>query len=79
MAAGLPELVTHNAQDYEALAVRLASDPKALAVLKRRLQRNSPLFDTDLFRRGIEEAFDRMWRSWLAGQRPKRFAVGEAS
>jgi predicted O-linked N-acetylglucosamine transferase (SPINDLY family) len=79
MAAGLPELVTHSAQDYEALAVRLARDPKALAGLKHRLKRNCPLFDTNLFRRGIEAAYDRMWRNWLAGQRPKGFAVDEVS
>jgi len=74
-AAGLPELVTETAQDYEALAVKLANDPLAMKALKSRLTRNCPLFDTDLFRRNIEAAYIRMWDNWLAGQPPRAFAV----
>ncbi len=36
-AAGLPELVTQTQEDYEALAVSLATDPAALAAMKRKL------------------------------------------
>src|SRR6185295_3012908 len=39
-AAGLPELVTETAQDYETLAVKLANDPLAMKALKSRLTRN---------------------------------------
>jgi len=74
-AAGLPELVTETAEDYEALAVKLATDPQALKAVKSRLTRNCPLFDTDLFRRNIEAAYTRMWEIWLAGQPPRAFGV----
>ena len=74
-AAGLPELITENAQDYEDFAVRLATDPNALAAIKARLTRNCPLFDTDLFRRHIETAYAHMWERWLAGEKPQAFRV----
>ena len=74
-AAGLPELITESQDDYEALAVKLATDPAALAAVKQKLTRSSPLFDTDLFRRHIEAAYEEMWRVWLAGEKPKGFSV----
>jgi predicted O-linked N-acetylglucosamine transferase (SPINDLY family) len=74
-AAGLPELVTESQQDYEALAVRLAADHVALDAVKRKLTRNSPLFDTGLFRERIETAYKKMWQAWLAGEKPKGFTV----
>lgn len=75
MAAGLPELITETAEAYEALAVRLASDPTALATIKQKLTRTCPLFDTDLFRRRIESAYETMWQAWQAGEKPKAFSV----
>jgi predicted O-linked N-acetylglucosamine transferase (SPINDLY family) len=74
-AAGLPDLVTETAQDYEMLAVKLASNPQALKTLKSRLTRNCALFDTELFRRNIETAYMRMWENWLAGEAPRAFAL----
>lgn len=74
-AAGLPELVTESAEDYENLAVRLATEPGALARIKAKLTRNCPLFDTDLFRRNIEAAYIRMWAMWLKGEQPRAFSV----
>jgi predicted O-linked N-acetylglucosamine transferase (SPINDLY family) len=75
LAAGLPELVTRSEQEFEALAVRLATDPQALGRIKSRLTRQCPLFDTDLFRRRIEAAYQRMWEAWQAGQKPAGFAL----
>jgi predicted O-linked N-acetylglucosamine transferase (SPINDLY family) len=74
-AAGLPELVTESQQDYEALAVHLATDHAALDAVKRKLTRNSALFDTGLFRQRIETAYKKMWQAWLAGEKPKGFTV----
>jgi predicted O-linked N-acetylglucosamine transferase (SPINDLY family) len=74
-AAGLPELVTQSQGDYEALAVSLATNPAALATLKRKLTRSSPLFDTGLFRHHVETAYERMWQAWLAGEKPRAFSV----
>lgn len=59
-AAGLPELVTHCAQDYESLALALARDPVRLKALRDRLAANrttAPLFDTTRLARNIEATY----------------------
>jgi predicted O-linked N-acetylglucosamine transferase (SPINDLY family) len=75
---GLPELITGNLQDYEALALALARDRPRLADLRSRLARNlstSPLFDTDRFRRHIEAAYTTMWEIQQRGEKPRGFAI----
>jgi len=77
-AVGLPDLVTTSLADYEALALRLATDPRLLAALKVRLEHNRlrfPLFDGDRFRRHIEAAYTTMWQIWQRGEPPRSFAV----
>ena len=77
-AIGLPELVTHSIEDYEALALRLAKDPSLLGGCRNRLATNRlthPLFDTDRFRRHIEAAYLQMWEIWQRGEAPKSFSV----
>ncbi|MBV1687518.1 tetratricopeptide repeat protein [Novosphingobium sp. G106] len=62
-AVGLPELVTESAEAYEALAYDLATDPARLAEIRARLAANrttTPLFDTELFTRNIEQAFEQI-------------------
>ena len=57
-AVGLPELVTHTLQDYEALAIALGNDRPRMAALRERLAANrdtSPLFDTPRFVRDYED------------------------
>ena len=77
-AVGLPELVTQNLQEYEALALKLATEPALLGETRRKLERNrliAPCFDTDRFRRHIESAYTTMWEIWQRGEKPKAFAV----
>ena len=77
-AVGLPELITHSREDYEALAVRLAEPPAELARLGNRLVANcatQALFDTDRFRRNIEAAYREMHRRQQAGEAPADFTV----
>ncbi len=77
-AVGLPDLVTHNLADYEALALRLAGDPAMLQGIRATLEGNRlshPLFDTDRFRRGIEAAYLRMWETWQRGEPAQAFRV----
>jgi protein O-GlcNAc transferase len=77
-AVGLPELVTENLEEYQALALRLAADQALLAAIKAKLERNRltyPLFDTDRFRRHIEIAYRTMWDIWQRGEPPQSFAV----
>jgi predicted O-linked N-acetylglucosamine transferase (SPINDLY family) len=59
-AAGLAELVTETAEQYQATALALARDPVRLQALKARLAKNrttAPLFDTARFTRNLEAAF----------------------
>jgi len=62
-AAGLPELITETAEDYENLAVALARDPARLKALRDRLAANratAPLFDTPRLARDLEAAYVQM-------------------
>jgi predicted O-linked N-acetylglucosamine transferase (SPINDLY family) len=77
-AVGLPELVTENLEDYEALAVKSARDPAFLQAIRQKLARNrhaAPLFDTDRFRRHIEAAYTQMWEIFQRGEVPRSFDV----
>jgi predicted O-linked N-acetylglucosamine transferase (SPINDLY family) len=81
-AVGLPELVTANAEEYEAAALRYARSPDSLAELRARLARNRaslPLFDSGRFCRHLEAAFHGMWRLAERGEPAASFAVGAAS
>jgi len=62
-AAGLPELTTSNAGEYEAAAVALARDPLRLKAIRDKLAANrtaAPLFDTARFTRDLEAAYQSM-------------------
>jgi predicted O-linked N-acetylglucosamine transferase (SPINDLY family) len=77
-AAGLPELVTETLDDYEALALRLATEGSLRRELREKLERDRtrmPLFDTDLSRRHIEAAYTTMWDLWQRGEPPRSFSV----
>lgn len=77
-AIGLPGLIAGSLDEYESLALRLASDPAALEDIQQQLARNrltAPLFDTDRFRRHIEAAYVRMWERNQRGETPAAFAV----
>lgn len=59
-AAGVPELITETAEDYEALALALARDPARLKALRDKLIANratAPLFDTPRLARELEAAY----------------------
>lgn len=77
-AVGLPELITHNLQEYEALAYKLASTRSMLTGIRARLAQGratGPLFDTDRFRHHIEAAYVNMWERYQRGDKPESFAI----
>jgi len=79
-AIGLPELITHRLDDYEALAVRLAHNPGELKAVQQKLAKNrltEPLFDTPRFANNIERAYREMWNIFLAGEQPRQIEVVE--
>jgi predicted O-linked N-acetylglucosamine transferase (SPINDLY family) len=67
---GLPELITTTPEQYEALAIELASHPARLDDIRRKLHGNrstAPLFDTPLFTRHIEDAYLQMYERYQSG------------
>jgi predicted O-linked N-acetylglucosamine transferase (SPINDLY family) len=75
---GLPELVTTSLAEYEARAIALARDPRALAAIREKLARNrdtGPLFDTRRFTRDLESVYTQMWKRQQSGLPPEGFAV----
>jgi protein O-GlcNAc transferase len=78
-AVGLPELITANLGEYEALALKLATDRAMLGDLRAKLARNratAPLFDTDRYCRHLKRAYVAMWERYQRGEAPAGFAVG---
>lgn len=77
-AVGLPELATDSFEAYEALAVRLATEPGLLAALRRRLMANLPtaaLFDAARYTRHLEAAYVQMVARARDGLAPAAFSV----
>ena len=77
-AIGAPELITRSREQYEALALKLATDREMLSGIRAKLDRNRlslPLFDTDRFRAHIEAAYTAMWERCQRGKAPEGFEV----
>jgi predicted O-linked N-acetylglucosamine transferase (SPINDLY family) len=77
-AAGLPELVTHSAEQYVELAVALAGDADRMDALRARLAANREtclLFDSRRFTKTLESAFLTMQQRHEAGLAPESFDV----
>jgi predicted O-linked N-acetylglucosamine transferase (SPINDLY family) len=77
-AAGVPELITYNLEDYQTLALKLARDSALLVEIKAKLVRNRntyPLFNTERFARHIEAAYTTMWDTWQRGETAKNFSI----
>jgi predicted O-linked N-acetylglucosamine transferase (SPINDLY family) len=58
---GLPDLVTHTLDEYEALAYRLATDTAYMNDVRTRLtaaRESAPLFDSTRFARDLEALYE---------------------
>jgi predicted O-linked N-acetylglucosamine transferase (SPINDLY family) len=77
-AVGLPELITHTAEEYAALAIALATDFESLRGLRARLEKNrltQPLFDTPLFTRNLESAYIKMYEVYQLDLSPEHILI----
>jgi predicted O-linked N-acetylglucosamine transferase (SPINDLY family) len=77
-AAGLAEMITTSPAAYEALAIALALDPGRLAGIRDTLERNrlvAPLFDTMLYTRHLEAAYEAMIHRHRAGLKPEDITI----
>lgn len=77
-AVGLDELVTDTEADYERLALALATEPERLDQLKRAVaaaRTSASLFDSEATTRQVEQAYEVIYRRWLAGEAPSALEV----
>jgi len=79
-AVGLPELIATTQEQYEELAIGLATKPARLAQIRRKLAQNrltTPLFDTELSTRHFEDAYGQMYERYHADLPPAHLYVTE--
>lgn len=77
-AVGLAELAVPTPEAYEATALRLATDPAALAAIRQRLaaaQGSALLFDPARFIRYLETGYRTMWETYVAGRPPQPIVI----
>ena len=69
-AVGLPDMVAKTQEEYEDLAIELATHPEKLQEIKSRLKHNlltAPLFDTPLFTQNLESAYMEIYKRHQQG------------
>jgi predicted O-linked N-acetylglucosamine transferase (SPINDLY family) len=72
-SVNLPELITNTQEQYESLAMELATHPEKLKTIKKKLSNNlpdSPLYDTPLFAKHLESAYSMMYERYQKGLDP---------
>ena len=77
-AVNLPELITTTQEQYESLAIELATNPEKLKIIKDKLVNNlptAPLYDTPLFTRNLESAYLTMYDRYQNGLDPDHIYV----
>lgn len=77
-AIELPELVTSTPTAFESRAIELATQPKTMAAIKLKLEQNrlsTALFDSRLFCRHLEVAYQQMYSTYHAGLNPDHIFV----
>ena len=79
-ALNLPELITNSLEEYESLAIELATNPDKLKAIKDKLASNlttAPLFDTKRFTKNLESAYTKMYERSQKGLEPDHIYVEE--
>lgn len=80
-AIGLPELITQTELEYENLILDLAKNPARLDTIKEKLKSNkfhTPLFDTEVFTKHIEEGYSLAFERFWDGKAPQSMYVGKS-
>ena len=75
---GLPELITQNEKDYEALILELATNPTKLRKIKEKLATNrltQPLFNTELYTKHLENGYQQAYQNYFDGHLPQTIIV----
>ena len=77
-ALGVPELITHSPEAYEALAVELALTPSKLKAIREKIisqRETAPLFNTKLFTQHFEQALEAMYQRHQSGRSPTAITI----
>ncbi len=81
-AVNLPELITNTKEEYENLAIELATNPEKLKSIKEKLEKNrltTPLFNTKIFTNHIEAAYEDMYDRYQNDLLPDNIEVKDLS
>jgi predicted O-linked N-acetylglucosamine transferase (SPINDLY family) len=79
-AVHLPVLITSTQNDFERMAVELATNPERLKAIRQELERNrltTPLFDSQLFAKHLEEAYSRMIERYQTDVPPDHIYIAQ--
>ena len=77
-ALNLSELITSSLEDYELMAIELATNPDKLKAIKDKLVTNlstAPLYNTPLFTKNLESAYTEMYERHHQGLEPDHIYV----
>ena len=77
-ALNLPELITNSSEEYESIAIELATNPEKMKAIKDKLASNlstAPLYDTKLFTKNLESAYTQMYEKYHNGLEPDHIYV----
>ena len=72
-AVNLPELITDTREEYESLAIELATNPEKFKAIKDKLNNNlstAPLCDTTKFTKNLESVYEVMYQRYHDGLEP---------
>jgi predicted O-linked N-acetylglucosamine transferase (SPINDLY family) len=77
-AVNLPEMITSTQEEYEALAIQLATHPKKLKIIKDKLNTNlstAPLYNASLYTQNLEAAYQIMYKRYQNGLAPDDISI----
>ena len=77
-SVNLPELITETQEQYEVMAIGLAKDKEKLKLIREKLKNNlplSPLYDTPLYVKQLESAYEEMFERSQNGLGPDHIYV----
>ena len=77
-AIDLPDLIATSPAEYQAIAIMLGNNPEKIKDVKARLKNNrleKPLFNSKLFARNMEKAFEAVYARMIAGLPPENIQI----
>jgi protein O-GlcNAc transferase len=79
-ALDLPELITKNDEEYEALIFEIATSSEKFLKIKKKLLENrvtKPLFNSELFINYLEDGYNQVYQNYLDGNKTKTIFINK--